>query len=135
MKGILADINSDGHWQLLVSRLESDRWSEIWNSFGLVSESFPQLGLPYTAPDSVVWKVCQERQLLLITSNRNADGPDSLEMTIRAHNTDSCLPVFTLADAARVKVDKPYAERVVEKLLEYLLDIEKYLGTGRLYLP
>jgi hypothetical protein len=41
----------------------------------------------------------------------------------------------TLADADRILDERAYAERAVVKLLEYLLDIDNYLGTGRLYVP
>ncbi|HWG45363.1 MAG TPA: hypothetical protein VN688_21550 [Gemmataceae bacterium] len=35
----------------------------------------------------------------------------------------------------RINHSRAYAERVVERLLEYLIDIDNYRGTGRLYLP
>jgi hypothetical protein len=31
--------------------------------------------------------------------------------------------------------DKSYAKQTAEKALEYLMDIEKYRGAGRLYIP
>jgi hypothetical protein len=58
-----------------------------------------------------------------------------LETTIRTRNTSEHLPVFTLARADRIRKNQAYAELVVERLLEYLLDIENFKGTGRLYLP
>jgi hypothetical protein len=58
-----------------------------------------------------------------------------LESTIRSGNDETCLPVFTLANEDRFQNSREYASRVVEDLLEYLLDIELYRGTGRLYLP
>ena len=73
--------------------------------------------------------------MILITSNRNDDGPDSLEATIRTHGTPHSLPVFTLADAKRVLKERSYAELVADRLLEYLFDIEGLRGAGRLYLP
>jgi hypothetical protein len=89
------------------------------------------LGLPADAPDADVWRFCQQRQFILITATRNQDGPDSLETTIRSENTPHSLPVFTLADSERIRHSKVYAERVVEHLLEYLLAIENYRGTGQ----
>jgi hypothetical protein len=70
-----------------------------------------------------------------VTSNRNAEGSDSLEATIRALSTPNSLPVFTLADAQRVLQERSYAERVADRLLEYLFDIDNCRGVGRLYLP
>ena len=65
----------------------------------------------------------------------NEDGPDSLEATIRDHNTSQSLPVFTLSDADRVLSDIAFAERVVDQLYRYLLEVDSIRGTGRLYLP
>ena len=73
--------------------------------------------------------------VVLITGNRNRRGPSSLEETILLHNTPTSLPVFTLADPKRIRRSHKYANRVIESLLENLLDMESYLGTGRLYLP
>jgi hypothetical protein len=58
-----------------------------------------------------------------------------LEATIRTHGTSQSLPVFTLADANRVLNERSYAERVSDRLLEFLFDIEGLRGAGRLYLP
>ena len=43
--------------------------------------------------------------------------------------------MFTIADTERVRKSKEYAERVVESLLSYLMDIDRVRGTGRPYLP
>jgi hypothetical protein len=45
------------------------------------------------------------------------------------------LPVLTISDAGRVIHSREYANRVVETLLQYLMDIENVRGTGRLWLP
>jgi hypothetical protein len=78
---------------------------------------------------------CQAEELILITANRNNDGPDSLEATIQAHGTPQSLPIFTLADPNRVLSERTYAEAVADRLLEYLYDIDNLRGAGRLYLP
>ena len=80
-------------------------------------------------------KHASKKQLILVTANRNAAGSDSLEMTLRAENTATSLPVFTIANEKRVFQSRDYAERVAVKLLDYLLDIDRVRGTGRLYLP
>ena len=77
----------------------------------------------------------QDRQIVLLTANRNHDGPDSLEAVIRGDTNPASLPVFTIADADRVLTSREYAERVILKLLDYLLDLDAYRGTGRLFLP
>jgi hypothetical protein len=55
----------------------------------------------------------------MITGNRNAAGPESLEMTIRQRHTPNCLPVLTLADPDRIQRDRLYAEAVVERLFGF----------------
>jgi hypothetical protein len=61
--------------------------------------TFAEVGLDREAPDSAIWHLCQEQQYVLVTGNRNADGPDSLHATIVAHNSPKCLPVLTVGDA------------------------------------
>jgi hypothetical protein len=70
-----------------------------------------------------------------VTGNRNAQGPTSLEAVIRRLNRPDCLPVVTLADPRRLLTDSGYAGRTAERLLDYLMQIEQYRGTGRLYVP
>jgi hypothetical protein len=43
--------------------------------------------------------------------------------------------VFTLPGPDRVYHSAVFLDRVVEKLLEYLLDADNIRGVGRLYLP
>jgi hypothetical protein len=135
VRAILGDINIQGQVRLLVAALESPSWRELWRSLNLPLLTFRDLGLPADASDALIWQRCQEEQLILITANRNNDGPDSLESTIRAQSRADSLPVFTLADGNRVLHSGEYAGRVAERLLEYLLAIDNYRGTGRLYLP
>jgi hypothetical protein len=108
---------------------------EFWESLKLTVHTLADLGLAENAADSLLWHECQRRGLVLLTANRNKHGPDSLEATIREHNALASLPVFTLADPKRVLQDKPYAYRVAESLLGYLLSIDHVLGAGRLFLP
>jgi hypothetical protein len=73
--------------------------------------------------------------MVLITGNRNKDGADSLAATIQVFGENTSLPVMTLADSKLVNVSNAYANRVVDRMLRYLLDIENVRGTGRLWLP
>jgi hypothetical protein len=134
-RAILSDVNIQGHVQALVHFLEGPAWRDVWASLGLGLCTFRDLGLAPDVVDSILWQQCQDEQVILITANRNAAGPDSLEVMLRSRNTPESLPVFTLADPDRVLHSRDYAERVVERLLDYLLDIDQYRGTGRLYLP
>jgi hypothetical protein len=135
MKGILADRNNEGHVALLVRKLEGEVWCELWKSLHLRLFQFQDLGLDHSASDLHIWQVCQSREIALITINRNAREPDSLEDTLRRFNTATCLPVFTLANPDRLPHDNEYAERVAERLLEFLLEIDRVLGVGRIFLP
>ena len=135
MLGILADANSIGYVQLLLRLLLEESRKESWLSLQCSTPTFAELGLAVTASEREVWQVCQERELVLLTENRNARDPDSLETVIRELNTAQSLPVFTLANTRRLMRDREYAGRVADKLLDYLSDIDNYRGTGRLYLP
>jgi hypothetical protein len=135
VRAILSDVNIVGHVRVLFVRLESESWRELWGPLALPLITFPDLGLAPEAPDSLLWQVCQQQQVLLLTANRNMEGPDSLEETIRHRNTPASLPVFTIATVDRILHSRVYAERVVAKLLEYLMDLDQVRGAGRLYLP
>ena len=135
MKGILADINSGKQVRVLVRLLQDEGRAPFWNYLNLTTPTFAEIGLKPDESDWIVWQKCQEEGLVLVTSNRNAAGPDSLEMVIQTLGTPNSLPIFTLADGQRVLQERLYAERVADRLLEYLFDIEKCRGVGRLYLP
>jgi hypothetical protein len=132
---ILADADIQGHVDRLIAVAESGEWAGLWAETVLPLTTFSRVGLSLNASDREVWRACQQRRVVLLTANRNHDGPDSLEAVIRGENDPTSLPVFTLADANRVLTSRDYAERVVLKLLEYLLDLDTYRGAGRLYLP
>lgn len=107
----------------------------MWASLNVVVMSFDDLGLPEDASDQSIWKVCQENEVVLVTANRNAAGPDSLETAIRDLNELTSLPVLTIANTRELTSNHTYAARVAQRLLEILFDLEQYLGAGRLYLP
>jgi hypothetical protein len=135
MRGILADINIQGQVDILRLILEGEYWAELWRDLSLRVYYFADVGLDADTPDAVIWRLCQQQELILITANRNEDGPDSLETTIKNENTARSLPVLTLADAEGIRRGRSYAERVVEQLLDYLMNIDNCRGAGRLYLP
>ena len=135
MKGILADVNIEGYVDLLVAMLRAEPWKIFWDDLQLQYVVFANIGLAPESPDLLVWKTCQERELLLITDNRNKDDTDSLEATIREQNTPSSLPVFTIADVPHLRHSKDYADQIIEAFLIYVLQGDNIRGTGRLYLP
>ncbi len=135
MKGLLADINIQGQVDRLVARMQAEPWKSFWDYLGVRYCHFADVGLVPSALDSVVWERCQADELVLITDNRNKSSPDSLEATIRARNTPTSLPVFTIADVPHLRASRQYADRVIDRLLDSLLRIDALRGTGRLYLP
>jgi hypothetical protein len=134
MPSILADGNVEGHLKVLVRVLENTAWREIWASLDVGVVTFDQLGMARDVSDRILWRACQQQNVVLITGNRNAAGADSLEATIRLENTDSSLPVLTIANPARIYTDRPYAEHAAERLLEVLMDLDAMRGAGRIYL-
>jgi hypothetical protein len=135
VKGILADANIKGYVDLLVALMQGESWKVFWDHLQLRYVQFSELGLSAEASDELVWQTCQKNDLYLITDNRTKKGADSLEATIRDQNTPSCLPVFTVARVQRLRNSREYAEKVVESLLQYLMQEENIRGTGRLFLP
>jgi hypothetical protein len=134
MPGIMGDHDIEGQFEQLVRILESPTWSDLWEGLGFTKQNFALLGLSENSPDVVVWETCQARQVVLVTGNRNNDGPDSLEATILRLKRADSLPVFTISDPQQFSV-RSYAERAAERLLDYLLELDKFRGTGRLYIP
>lgn len=135
MQGIMVDNDLEGHFEYLLQLLRSPAWKEFWDSLEFSVSSFESLGLSRDSLDSVIWQACQSRQIVLIIGNRNRQGPESLEATIRVQNRPESLPVITIGDAERFLQSPSYAERVVVRLLEYLQFLDNYRGTGRLYVP
>jgi hypothetical protein len=135
MRAIMADNDIQGQMRVLVLLLESEAWGDIWASLDLAIRTFADISLDPSVADRELWQACQRDQIILVTANRNKVGPDSMEATIQAFNTASSLPVFTLADAKQILTSRDYANRVVEKLLQYVIEIDNVRGTGRLWLP
>jgi hypothetical protein len=135
MAGIMADRNIEGHVVVLLRIWTSNAWASLWESLALEVESFDRLGIPYDVSDRELWQVCQRHEIVLITANRNDDGAHSLEATIRDLNEPSSLPILTIADPELVLVRQDYAERVAIQVLEYLMDLDNFRGTGRLFVP
>ena len=132
---LLADVNIEGHVARGLAQMQSDYWRDFLNYLEIRPRTFRDAGLSPDDNDVHIWLVCQQQQLYLLTNNRNDDGPDSLEATIRNKNSESSLPVFTFSDADRIYESREYAERVTESLFDKLLRIESLRGTGRLFLP
>ncbi|MCC7118702.1 MAG: hypothetical protein IT310_09270 [Anaerolineales bacterium] len=116
---------------LLWATMGSEGWLKLLD---IPMLTFSDVGLPINSNDRSVWMFAQEKQLILLTGNRNSEGEDSLEQTIRNENTPSSLPVVTISMVSRME-ERAFREQCAERLVEIILNIENYLGIGRVYIP
>ena len=79
MPAIMADHDVEGDFDIMLRALTSGEWSTLWNEINYDIESFESKGIPNDTADADLWRLCQERQVLLITGNRNKEGAGSLE--------------------------------------------------------
>jgi len=135
MPRIMADHSVEGHLHVLADIWSSPAWGDIWEAMECEIESFARLGIPQDAPDTDLWELCQEEEIVLVTGNRNAEGAESLENAMATLGTPQSLPVITIGDPDRLLRDRHYAQRAAAQLLEYLLDLDNLRGAGRLYIP
>jgi hypothetical protein len=132
---ILIDANMDGQGARIWGRMQSSYWRELTADLDVTCKRFQDVGLVKKAADDVVWRLCQASGFFLLTSNRNRKAEDSLEATIRREGSTTSLPVFTLPDPDRVYTSHEFLDRVVSKLLGFILDADNIRGTGRLFVP
>jgi hypothetical protein len=131
MLTILVDHNIEGQAMLLWGTLTATGWLEL---LPLRLVTLAQVGLPYDSSDREMWRFAQENGMVLLTANRRMDGEDSLEQTIREENTATSLPVLTIGNPERM-VERTYREQCAIRLLEVGVDIDNYLGAGRIFIP
>jgi len=131
MLTILVDHNIEGQAMLLWGTLTATGWLEL---LPLRLVTLAQVGLPYDSSDREMWRFAQSNGMILLTANRRMDGEDSLEQIIREENTTTSLPVLTIGNAERM-VERTYRERCAIRLLEVGLDLDNYLGAGRIFIP
>lgn len=127
----LVDHNMKGQALLLWGTLAAVGWFDL---LPMKLLTFEEARLPADSNDRAVWRFVQARGMLLLTGNRNMAGPDSLEQTIREENAPTSLPVITIANVSRID-ERAYRERCSSRLVEIVLDIDNYLGTGRVFIP
>lgn len=135
VRGLLADANIEGHVAALVRFCQSPTWIEFWNALRVKAFSFADVGLTRHSLDVDIWRLCQRDSIVLVTDNRNSEGPDSLEAAIQSLADANSLPVLTLANGNRVLRDRAYAEAVAIRLMEVLDDVERLRGRQRIFLP
>jgi hypothetical protein len=128
---VLADHNLEGQAVLLWGTLATEGWLTL---LPLRLVTFQGLGLPADSTDRDVWRYAQTHQMVLLTGNRRKKGVDSLEQVIREEKTPTSLPVITVARVNRLD-ERAYREQCSSRLVEIMLDIENYVGVGRIFIP
>lgn len=128
----LVDYNLGRHIELLLGNLASQGWLEL---LPIHFSTFKEIDLPIDSNDRIVWRKAQENQMILLTANRSMKGEDSLEQVLREENTMESLPVITIGNADRLLVDRVYRNLCMDSILEILLDLEIWIGVGRIFVP
>jgi hypothetical protein len=137
MRGLLADVNVQGHLRFLRQLLEHlDLWP-VLDELQLEFVTLANLGLPQDLDDRSLWSHCQQGRWVLFTDNRNEEGSDSLAATLADSWSAGHLPVITLSSKIRFERQREYAERVATDLAEVLFGVVQgeYRGVPRLYVP
>lgn len=128
---ILLDHDLEGLVIFLKAGLRETRWDQ---DLPLAFRRLHDLGLPEDSSDQDIWRYAQRHRLLLVTNNRNKDDETSLQATIERENTPESLPVITVSDADALVIAH-YRQQAANKLAEIVIDLENYLGTGRVFIP
>jgi hypothetical protein len=92
------------------------------------------LNMPHDATDQEIWHYVQREHFLLLTNNRNREDETSLQATIERENTQESLPVLTVSDKDKL-VLPAYRQQAAHKLAAVIIDLEHYLGVGRVFIP
>ena len=137
MRGLLADVNVQGHVQYLSRVLESRGLWAVLLELKLHLVTFSDLQLPHDIDDRLLWNYCQQEGWVLFTENRNYDGPDSLQATLDDSWRSGNLPVLTLSNKTRFEHEPEYANRVADDVAELLFGIMElnYCDQPRIYVP
>jgi predicted nuclease of predicted toxin-antitoxin system len=127
----LIDHNLEGHAVILLGNIANQGWLAL---LPIRFVTFEEIGLSVDSNDRIVWRFAQENQMILLTANRSMKGEDSLEEVIREENTPDSFPVLTIGNVDRLD-DRDYRNRCADRIVEIALDIDKYMGVGRLFIP
>ncbi len=131
MTSILFDHNIRGYFELFTGTLSAvDREGSVYIQFLLFSD----VGLPNESTDQVIWNFVQEKQMFLLTNNRNRKGADSLQEAIESNTSFESIPVLTIGNVDRI-YDRYYRERSIARIAEIATNLENYRGCGRLFVP
>ncbi len=131
MISILFDHNINGYYDRFAGTLAAeDTERRVRIKFLLFSD----VGLPIDSNDQVVWDFVQEKQMFLLTNNRNRKGKDSLQEAIESDTSFGSIPVLTIGNLDRMH-QRQYRERCVARIIDVAANLENYRGCGRLFIP
>lgn len=128
----LVDHNLGGHAEILLGNIASQGWLEL---LPIRFVTFKEMNLLIDSNDRMVWRLAQANQMILLTANRSMKGEDSLEQVLQDENSVDSFPVITIGDPDRFLADRTYRNRCVDRILEIVLDIQTWMGVGRLFVP
>src|SRR5260221_14698831 len=66
MRGILVDLNIEGHVEFLRRIWEGPGWRELWQSLRLPIHTWADLELPAETTDVVLWRLCQRDEFAFL---------------------------------------------------------------------
>jgi len=128
---VLVDHNIEGQGALLERAL----MSEGWVGLAVVQIiTFADVDLPVDTTDRAVWEFVQRHQMVLLTASRNQEDHESLQQAILELNGPASYPVVTIASPDRM-TEIDYRIRCANRLAEICIEIERFYGTGRLFIP
>jgi len=131
MTTILLDHNLAGDAVFLQGALAKIGWQELVQ---ILFVTFAEVGLPVESNDREVWRFAQERRMLLLTDNRNMEGENSLEQTLREEVVADSLPVITIGMRGRLE-EIDYRDKCANRVVEIIIDLDQSLGCSRLFIP
>jgi len=129
---VLIDHNIEWQAALLWNTLKAEGWMKLY-PFKMVM--FKDMNLADDSSDREVWQYAQMNRMILLTANRNMEDKNSLEYTLREENTPDSLPVITISRQESIIRETEYRKRCAEKLIEIIVDLNDYLGVGRVFIP
>lgn len=137
MRGLLADVNLQGHLPYLRRLMEGQGLLEILTQLEISLAIFPDLGLDRGIDDRTLWQFCQENGWVLFTDNRNHEDENSLGAVIQDAWREGHLPVLTLANKDRFENNAAYAMRVAQDVAELLTMafVDEIRNQPRIFVP
>jgi hypothetical protein len=128
----LIDHDIEGQARLLFETIRQEGWLSIVT---IRFVEFPEAGIALNISDRDVWRYVQAQRMFLLTENRQMNGPDSLEVTLRQELTATALPVLTVRDKGRLQADVHYRQACAEDIADIASDPDARQGIDRLYIP